>query len=168
MVDHQEMVVAFELSLCHKVIGTKSADSEFAIQFKNGTIQLIRFDEMATKYPKLAQSFFQERIKFTMVNHVDTNQSVQTNGIVLVDSNPPVRIIGCTDTGGIRFWCEFADNESRKVLNISLTETTKSFQALVLEYFNNHVIDANENVNFGQGVGEFISILHYCVPIFLL
>lgn len=154
MVKHQEMVEAFELSLCHKVIGMKVAESEFAIELKNGIIQLIGFDEIVIKYPRMVQNFFQERIKFTMENHTDSNERVQTQNTVYIDENPPIRIIGCTNTGGLRFWCGFTDGNSRKVLPISFAETNKIFQELVLEYLNNNVVDGTENDNFDQGVGE--------------
>lgn len=152
MTDYQEMVEKFELSQCHKVIGMKKAESEFVIQFKNGIIQLIGLDELAIKYPTLLQSFFEERIKFTMENHDDSNEHVETNKLVFIDKNPPIRIIGCTDTGGLRFWCQFEDGESRKVMPVSIIKTSKAFQALVLQYLNNKVVDAAGNYTFGQYV----------------
>lgn len=152
MNNYQDMVEAFELSLCHKVIGMKKAESEFAIQFKNGVIQLIGFDEIALKYPSLLQSFFEERMKFTMENHLDSNESVETNDIVYIDANPPVRIIGCTDTGGLCFWCQFGDGISRKVLPISVAKTTKTFQTLVLQYLSNNVVNAADNDIFDRYV----------------
>lgn len=155
MANYQELVESFELSLCHKVIGMKKARSELAIEFKNGTIQFIGFDEAAIKYPSLVQSFFEERLKFTMENAVDSNEHVDTAGVVFIDENRPIRIIGCTDTGGLRFWSQFEDGHSRKMLPVSLVKTNKPFQALVLQYLNDNVTDATESDKFGQYVCKY-------------
>lgn len=155
MTNYQEMVEAYELSLCNKVIGMITAESKFAVKLKTGIVQLIGFDEIAIKYPTLLQSFFEERMKFTMENHVDSNVRVETNNVVFIDDNPPIRIIGCTDTGGLKFWCEFKDGEHRKVLPVSMAKTTKTFRALVLKYLNDNVVDAAGNYTFDQYICKY-------------
>lgn len=44
--------------------------------------------------------------------------------------------IGCTDVGGLHFWCSWNDG-SRKIIPIDLTEP---FQYLVLNYLENHLV----------------------------
>lgn len=83
----RESIDDFETAQAQVIIGLKKTDSAYAIKFKYGAVRLIEFDEVQTKWPELLEKFYTERIHFTMINCVPTNELVETpKSVILINS----------------------------------------------------------------------------------
>lgn len=87
------MVDEFELAQAHVIIGLKKIDSVYAMKFKDGSIQMLSFEEVKKKWPELIEDFYIERTIFTMQNQTDNVRNLSSN-LVFIDDNPMIRIIG--------------------------------------------------------------------------
>lgn len=125
----------------------------YAIFMQGGSVELFSQDETKLRWPEMLLKFLLERTKFTVVNCVpyDPAAIIETNGIVFIDTNLPTRILGCTDEGGIQFWCQF-QNDEKKLLPVTLTEKSEPFQRLVLDYLESN-ISTDESTN-GSNVAK--------------
>lgn len=94
-----EPIYEFEISQGHMIIGTKIIDGTYAMKFRNGTVELLPFDDVKLRWPHLLESFYMDRLKLTMENHVPKSDGIEmeTANLVFLDgnsTNPPTRIIG--------------------------------------------------------------------------
>lgn len=147
-----QLVEVFENPRALDIIGMKITDNgdvHYAVFSTGGFIDLIASDEVIRRWPDMLEKYFLSRVKFTMVNHEPyrADAVVESKVVVFMDENLPSQILGCTDHGGINFWCQF-ENGDRKILSVfsKLFTESEPFQKLVLQSMESKII-TDPNIN---------------------
>lgn len=85
-------------------------------------------NEVKAKWPHLLVKFFEKKMKFSMqTNPVEVIEVFESIGPI--DCGPPVRILGCTDKGGLQYWCEW-DSKRRKLISSQHAQLAENVQLM--------------------------------------
>lgn len=161
----------YENSQAQLIVGTKMADSLYAVKYKDGRgIQMLPLQQIMVDHPKLLANFLFERIHVEKRQQQancqdDQNANVESKGLIAIDELPTEIIgkilciscftficyalytcnlfihenSGCTDIGGLNFWCEFGQS-NRKILPIAMVNERPPVKAMVVNYSREHLV----------------------------
>lgn len=152
------MIEEFEQKRAQVIVGVRKENGiSYAMKFKDGAIRMFPSHEVKLNWPKLLEQYLTERIGFTMNNRIDNDDRIETAQLQFADGNPPTAILGCTNIGGLQFWCELEDG-NRKLFPLIYAEECDQFRKLVFEYLESQLASTTDLCEAFEYFDHYISM----------